>query len=727
MIRAERDFGRNFPAIMTAQPPPDPHDPLQAVRAPLQAGRYADAAALLERHLHAQPQDARGWALLGHALRGLGRVEDAARALQRALQLRPDYPSARLELARLLLAQGRERDALVQLRQGLALAPHAPELRWELAQGEAGQNPQRALDTLQPLLKSHPQQLELRVFDAELRLRLDVETGLDTGLDAFSRLLDAGPAAVAAVEGVLLAQISSEAPLPQRVGLARLLAQRAPNAPRWLALAQQLQLAGDFAAGRQAVQSALACDPQFLPARWARFQLPPSPAPASEAALARYRDDWDAGVAAFEAIDFRAAVNREQIWGCVGQCTAFHRHYLGDEVALQPRYGRLVRRMMAQLDPGEAPRALRSERRRIGFCSAYFREHTVARLFVPLIEALDRSRFDLYVFSLDDLDDRWSQRLQAITRFDGRSADAPTWRDRIHDAALDVLVYPEIGMHPLTQGLAALRLAPVQAAMWGHPVTTGMDSIDLMLGADALEPEDAAQRYTERLVRLPGLGHGLRDADLPQPLAPELGTMPADAIELVCPQTVFKLLPQQDLLFARILAQVPQARLHLLVDQRAPVRDWLRERMTPTLRAAGAEPERQLLMHGFLDHARYLGLAQRFVLGLDSIGWSGGMSALDLLAQGLPIVTLPGVSMRSRQTAALLRHLDLPELIARDEDDYVQKAIALATDAGLCAELSLQLRVRRERLFGDIATARSFNTLFATLQRAADGALQFQL
>ncbi len=72
--------------------------------------------------------------------------------------------------------------------------------------------------------------------------------------------------------------------------------------------------------------------------------------------------------------------------------------------------------------------------------------------------------------------------------------------------ALDALVYPELGMDATTFALAALRLAPVQCAAWGHPVTTGHATIDAYFSCGAMEPADADAHYTERLIPLPGIG-----------------------------------------------------------------------------------------------------------------------------------------------------------------------------------------------------------------------------
>lgn len=707
--------------------PSSPEAPRQdlfiAARQPLLEGRFAAAAELLQQHLQAQPADARAWGLLARCRRLLQQLPEGLAAAQRALELQPEFPAIWLERGLLERDTGAGATAIAWLRRCLAAQPGHTECRWELARALARPDPAEALQILLPLRAARPHEPEPALLEAWLRLN----SGDDAGAQVlYDRLLEGGMVSVETLEGAYWARVHRDVDLAGRVALARRLVEQAPTAERWMNLSQDLNSQGDYAASRQLVEQVMVQWPDFLPARWARFQLPPWVAPPSMAEAERFRADWAAGLAAFEAVDFDPDPVRAQVWGCVGQCTAFFRHYLGDEVEQQRRYGRLLHRMMTALDADAvgAPRPLRRRRRRIGFCSAHFFEHTVSRLFVPLIEALDREQFELQVFSLRDRGDAWSQRLRACASVHGGEADWQLWAKRIRAAELDVLVYPEVGMNPTIQGLAALRLAPVQAVLWGHPVTTGLPNMDLYLSADALEPEDAQSHYSEQLVRLPGLGHGLRRQDLPTAIAPPAELIGGADIELLCAQTVFKLQPEQDAVFARILAALPQARLHMLADDRPPVQQFLRQRMAPALRAAGADPERQLVIHGFIKHPYYLGLAQGCRLNLDSIGWSGGMSALDLLAQGLPTVCLPGTSMRSQQTANLLRRLQLPQLIARDPDHYVELAVELAQDAGRCAELRRQLLASSECLFADPVTVDAWQRLLAEVERGADGELR---
>lgn len=473
-----------------------------------------------------------------------------------------------------------------------------------------------------------------------------------------------------------------------------------------------------FREGHEALAEARRRAPDFLAARWLDFQYPMNPSPMSEAEQTGFAGRWREGLGWFEAQDFRRPDMARQVWGCVGSVTPFYLHYLEDAIPEMQRYGRLVSRMMATLTRGQAPRALRQGKRRIAVVSAYFHDHTVARLFLPLFENLDRSHFDVHFLDLEPGPAEWQERLKAAGTHHAGPRPAPEWFRLLAALQPDIIVYPEIGMHPMHQGLAALRLAPVQAFLWGHPVTCGLPTIDYALVPDAMEPPDAHLHYHEKLVRLPGLGHALQPSPRREVAeAPEGLRRPGDdTLEILCAQSMFKLLPSQDAVFAQILHALPQARLHLtpLLDKEHV--QELRARMRPAFEQAGVDIDTRLVTHALMPLERFQALAAACDFGLDTLGWSGGMSALDLLPQGLPIVAVEGPTMRSRQTAALLQWLELPELVARDASDMVQVAQRLGTNVTLRDNLRVQLRERASRLYATQDTQQAFAAFLAKVE-----------
>jgi len=490
-----------------------------------------------------------------------------------------------------------------------------------------------------------------------------------------------------------------------------------PDALSWMARAHASFSGFDFVAGHAALERTLAIDPDFLPARWARFQLPPALAHRDAESVESFRAGWRDGVSEFATIDWEEPRQREQIWGCVGQCTAFYRHYLGDDVTADQRaYGALVGRMMRALTgerPGPAPP--KRSRKRVVYVSAYTYEHTVTRLFGPLLTRLDPDVVETHLLQLEPATDAHTQSLLAgVAQVHKGPREARAWCELIVALAPDLIVYSDVGMHPLTQGLAALRLAPVQAVLWGHPVTTGLPTVDFFLSSEWFEPPGAERQYSERLVRLPGLGAGLVGPTSPTRVPrswPARGAR--DFVELLCAQSVFKQLPTQVDAMISILAAAPNARLHLTPHADALARVAWGKQLGSRLRSAGGDPESQLVLHPLLPLDEFRGLAAHCDLGLDTCGWSGGMSALDQLGEGLPVLSVPGDSMRSRQTSALLQRLDVPELISRDLADYCDRALALIADSSLRQALRERIVAHRERLYNTGPVHRAFADFIA--------------
>jgi predicted O-linked N-acetylglucosamine transferase (SPINDLY family) len=139
----------------------------------------------------------------------------------------------------------------------------------------------------------------------------------------------------------------------------------------------------------------------------------------------------------------------------------------------------------------------------------------VTKLFQSLIEGVPRERFRCTLFHCDDRRDGITEALaRSADEYLGGERSARDWAELIAASGMDALVYVDIGMHPIPQFLSAYRLAPLQCALWGHPVTTGSRHIDLFLSADAMEPDDGERNYSERLIRLPRLGTCYRYPDV---------------------------------------------------------------------------------------------------------------------------------------------------------------------------------------------------------------------
>jgi protein O-GlcNAc transferase len=277
------------------------------------------------------------------------------------------------------------------------------------------------------------------------------------------------------------------------------------------------------------------------------------------------------------------------------------------------------------------------------------------------------------------------------------------WRRTIRDDAPHVLLFPEIGMDKVSSQLAGQRLAAVQCCSWGHPVTSGFPTIDYFLSSDLMEPVDAADHYSERLVRLPNLSIYYEPAGV-EPVGigrAELGLRP-NAVVYWCGQSLPKYLPQFDSVFARIAAEVPDCQFAFIeFGGGRGVTEMFRTRLERAFRDVGLQASDHCVFLPRLTPDRFVAAIGQCDVVLDSIGWSGCNSILESLVHNLPIVTIGGEMMRGRHAAAILDMMDVRETSTRTIDEYVSIAGTLGRNVAKRNELSAQIAEKKHRIFRD--------------------------
>jgi predicted O-linked N-acetylglucosamine transferase (SPINDLY family) len=133
----------------------------------------------------------------------------------------------------------------------------------------------------------------------------------------------------------------------------------------------------------------------------------------------------------------------------------------------------------------------------------------------------------------------------------------------------------------------------------------------------------------------------------------------------------------------------------------------LESRLRSAFDQAGLEFDRHASIVPNLDRPRFFGLMRRSALLLDTLGFSGFNTALQAIECDLPVLAFEGEFMRGRLASAVMRRLDLPELVATSRDDFVDKAVALAGDERRRRFLRGRIVERRAVLFRDMAPVRA--------------------
>jgi predicted O-linked N-acetylglucosamine transferase (SPINDLY family)/glycosyltransferase involved in cell wall biosynthesis len=367
---------------------------------------------------------------------------------------------------------------------------------------------------------------------------------------------------------------------------------------------------------------------------------------------------------------------------------------------------------------------------KVGYVSAHFGAQTETHVTLPSLQ-LDRSKFEICLFPVatnpGPVEDHCRSFADSFTPL---PKELPRQVKTIRDAALDVVIIGTNVTAVTNQvSLIALhRLAPLQLASYCSPVSTGMRHIDGYLSGTLNDHPGLQEHFSEKLyfcegppgcldytVESPGSGKTFDRAGL---------GLADDDVVFVNAAACFKILPEMQETWAKILAAVPKSRLLLLPfnpnwSNAFPVKQFERT-LTEACARHGVGRERFILVGSLPTRAEVKALERVADVYLDTSPFSGSISVIDPLELGLPLVVQEGATHRSRMASALLRELKLPEMITTDEAAYIALAQRLGTDTTYRRQLNERILAAvalRPKFINAQAYARGLGALLESLVR----------
>ncbi|MBF0159437.1 MAG: tetratricopeptide repeat protein [Magnetococcales bacterium] len=329
---------------------------------------------------------------------------------------------------------------------------------------------------------------------------------------------------------------------------------------------------------------------------------------------------------------------------------------------------------------------------RIGYLSGDFCESPVGFLIEPVLMHHDRSQFIPIGYTTGKHHDSTTQRIQAsVAQWrDVRGITAEALAQRIREDAIDILV--DLAGHTAANRLPAFarKPAPVQLSYAGYINTTGLKAIDYYVGDAVTLPAGSESWFSESLLRLSCALYCYRPPDY----TPAVASAPClhhGFVTFGSFNKMAKLTPFTIDLWIRILLALPEARL-AIKDKSISDPEFCRE-LRNRFQQQGIDGERLLLWPHNSSLQEHLLDFNRIDIQLDPHPFNGGMTTLQSLWQGVPVVTLLGTRHASRVGASLLTTAGLADLTVADgADDYVAKAVSLASDRSKLAQLRAGLR-----------------------------------
>ncbi len=347
-------------------------------------------------------------------------------------------------------------------------------------------------------------------------------------------------------------------------------------------------------------------------------------------------------------------------------------------------------------EPLAPPAERRPGRVRVGYLSADLRDHVMGKMMWELVSRHDRTRFEVFLYSLSGAEDGWTARYRALGDRFAVLADASDGAAarRIGEDDLDLLIDLSTHTRGARPGILARKPARVQITHVASAGTLGLSAIDFKLTDTFADVPASEEHMIERLLPIEGCVYPYRHVD-PAPGEPyrrdALG-IPADAIVLGAFVTPMKLSRRCLRLWAEVLRALPSAVLAI-----SPMRIELVPAYQHLFAAAGIARERVVVVPQGRSEAENQARYRLVDLVLDPMPFGGVNGTLEALDMEVPVVTLCGRRHGERTSYSILMNLGVPETVASSGSEYIALAVRLGREPAFMRGVRERIRAGLQR------------------------------
>jgi protein O-GlcNAc transferase len=349
-----------------------------------------------------------------------------------------------------------------------------------------------------------------------------------------------------------------------------------------------------------------------------------------------------------------------------------------------------------------------SDKLRIGFISADFREHSVMYFAEGLLEKLDRQQFDIVCYANQTLEDSVTQRIKALPllwRPIATLSDSALC-EQIKQDKIDILI--DLSGHSKGHRLYALakKNAPIMATWLGYSFTTGLPAFDYRISDAYADPEKTApQQHSEQLIYLTHSQFNYR----PKADAPAVNSLPAlqnGFMTFGSLNNVQKLNRSVVWAWSQILLSIPNSRL--IIHNKLMADAGVAGRIRGLFEAFGIDVQRLDFRPFSVQHLKTY---HEIDIALDTFPYNGATTSCEALWMGVPVLSLIGDSSVSRMGSSILSTIGMEAWLANSVDEYID--LARQHSASLENLAKLRAGLRAQLLHSHLCDEESFAVDFA--------------
>ena len=330
-----------------------------------------------------------------------------------------------------------------------------------------------------------------------------------------------------------------------------------------------------------------------------------------------------------------------------------------------------------------------ARRLRIGYVSADFKTHSAAFAFGAMLVNYDREHFDVIAYSNSTDEDavtrEFQQNVTGWRKIFGLSDDAVA--DMIREDRIDILI--DLSGHSSGNRLLvfARKPAPIQISAWGYAAGTGMNAMDVLFSDPVFVPPEEKHFYTEQVRYIPNAIGSFTSGAMPA-----VNVLPALSAKGITFGSFNRLAKSSDEVYrvwAKVLLALPDSRM--IIKTQALDDAGTRARVMAHFTDADIDPMR-VILQGKTTREAHLAAFNQVDIALDPFPHGGGVTALEGLMMGVPVITLRWPTLTGRVSTSIMTALGLSDWVAESPQQYVDLAVQKAGDLQSLAALRQALR-----------------------------------
>ena len=342
-------------------------------------------------------------------------------------------------------------------------------------------------------------------------------------------------------------------------------------------------------------------------------------------------------------------------------------------------YGKFVEKNLPEYPQDQIAKLSKKKNNKInlGIMSADLKNgHSITFFLKTILSNYNKDEIEIYLFSNQINANAISKEISDLVfkTIDISKLSNLNALNKIREENLDIII-DVMGYTSRNRiGLFKNRVAKKQVLWMGYCNTTGLKNMDYIIADPNLIYKDEKNYYAEQVLYLPEIwnthcGFDFERKENPPPL------LKNNFITFGSFNNPAKINKNVIFCWSKILKEIENSKLIIKCSNDKKKLDRIE-----SLMEKNGVLDSVILHKRFEDKKDHLNLYNEVDIALDTFPYNGVTTSFEAIWMGVPVITMAGYNFNSRCGESINKNLNMEQLIAKNEDDYVSKAVSLYTD-----------------------------------------------